>query len=586
MVDGLKKNYTANTMIQIFNTYSIFILLTLLAVFCVNNSFADEIISTTSNENSPSAGLGSLMKTAIDPLMKSNIVDSPPKSTIVDSPPKSTIVDSAAELNLFNSNIYVTDNSTNIIISNATNTSVGGIPFDFEFNPSAFKKYIIGETEGNNIPDDRTNLAIDRNLANGLAGPDTRIDSAVDGNGEPVINVTGITTSDSITFTFSAFNNSTHADFFCVIDNEVPTRCDSGFFERDNLAIQEHNFTVFANTTDGEDEMDKTPATYFWTVIKIDTIIDSAKDGDGEKVENRSSTTSDSINFKFAANITSPQEGTFIFFKCILDNNTAELCGFNSKIGSKKYSDLEIRDEPYIFKVNASIFNFKDTTIITDSTPAIFNWTIIDDDDDDGSSGGGGGGGNDDDDDDDGSSGGGGGGGKHDDGSSGGGGGGGKHDGSSGGSSGGGKKDKDSSGNFGGGVKNDKCDTSGAGGNVIKNEVDPDCLPKCPPGGDPKDPNCPPPDGQCPPGGDPKDPDCSTLSNGECPPGSDPKDPDCLPKDGQCPPGGDPKDPDCPASTKPNSASNTLGGSSRGGGETGTLLDLSNNMWLLLRTDD
>ena len=64
-------------------------------------------------------------------------VDQPMKAAAatVDQPMK-TATDSPKELNLFNNNIYVTENGSNIVITNATNTSVGEVPFESEVNPS------------------------------------------------------------------------------------------------------------------------------------------------------------------------------------------------------------------------------------------------------------------------------------------------------------------------------------------------------------------------------------------------------------------------------------------------------------------
>ena len=68
--------------------------------------------------------------------------------TDVDTPMK-TDVDTPIELNLFNNNIYITNNGSNILIDNATNTSVGQVPFESEFNPSDNIKYLTNRADGN-----------------------------------------------------------------------------------------------------------------------------------------------------------------------------------------------------------------------------------------------------------------------------------------------------------------------------------------------------------------------------------------------------------------------------------------------------
>jgi hypothetical protein len=367
VIEELTKSHINNTILQIFFIYSPSILLTFLAVFIVNVAFAEEIVTPISGGSLPVPALNSLMKTAVDPPM---------------------------ELNLFNNNIYVTNNGSNIIISNATNTSVGEVPFESEFNPSDNKMPIMNRADWNSILD-------------------PKIDSAIDGN----------------------------------------------------IGI----------STDGEG---------------IDTIIESAIDGDGEKLDNGSSTTSDSITFTFSAKLNGEPLEEDVVFKCVLDNNSS-FCD-----SPKTYSDLEIRNEPYIFRVNAFTLLSNGTINQTDTTPANFTWTIEgdddngssgggnDDDDDNGSSGGGNdddddngssGGGNDDDDDDNGSSGGGNDDDDDDNGSSGGGnddddddngssGGGNDDDDDDNGSSGGGNDDDDDNGSSGGGNDDDDDDNGSSGG--------------------------------------------------------------------------------------------------------------------------
>ena len=126
------------------------------------------------------------------------------------------------------------------------------------------KAYVIIQTDsGNLFIEDETPARFDWII---LEEPlDTRIDSAEDGNGDRAGKESS-TTSDSITFTFSAVNNSTNAEFFCSIDGEEAELCNSGSITYTGLEIGvEHIFRVSAFT---ESQFDTTPATWVWTIRK------------------------------------------------------------------------------------------------------------------------------------------------------------------------------------------------------------------------------------------------------------------------------------------------------------------------------
>ena len=115
--------------------------------------------------------------------------------------------------------------------------------------------------------------------------PDTSIDSATDGDGIPVANVS-TTSNDSITFTFSGIPNEDVNHFICTISG-VPTNypCTSPI-QFTNLTDGTYIFTVAA--VDAVGNVDPTPALWKWTVDTTppDTSIDSATDGDGMPVAN------------------------------------------------------------------------------------------------------------------------------------------------------------------------------------------------------------------------------------------------------------------------------------------------------------
>ena len=98
---------------------------------------------------------------------------------------------------------------------------------------------------------------------------DTIITSATDGNGDPVGNESSTTTSTSITFRFTAENNTTNAGFLCSLDDIIIDDCSEGFITYPDLEIgEEHTFQVSAYIPDGgEGEVDTTPATWVWTVV-------------------------------------------------------------------------------------------------------------------------------------------------------------------------------------------------------------------------------------------------------------------------------------------------------------------------------
>ena len=161
---------------------------------------------------------------------------------------------------------------------------------------------------------------------------DTNITSAIDGNAEPVANGSSSTTSTSITFTFTAENNTTDAGFTCVRDDIFIDPCNEGFITYEGLEIGvEHTFRVNAYIPDGEggqSEVDTTPATWVWTIIPIvDTTLDPPIDGNGDPVANEGSTTSNDINFTFSGQTNAnPEDVDRYGFECYLDGGPSPDC--------------------------------------------------------------------------------------------------------------------------------------------------------------------------------------------------------------------------------------------------------------------
>ena len=218
----------------------------------------------------------------------------------------------------------------------------------------------------------------------------TSIDSAIDGNEDPVENLSS-TTSNDINFTFSGqiTPEDTEVDsqgFLCKLDDQEFVPCDgpttinftgSQFYS--GLPLGDHTFSVVAFVVVNEQPIfDQTPETFTWTIepIVVNTSIDSAIDGNEDPVENLSSTTSNDINFTFSGQIT--PEDTEVDsqgFLCKLDDQEFVPCDGPTTInftGSQFYSGLPLGN--HTFSVVA--FVVVNEQPIFDQTPETFTWTI------------------------------------------------------------------------------------------------------------------------------------------------------------------------------------------------------------------
>ena len=132
---------------------------------------------------------------------------------------------------------------------------------------------------------------------------DTIIDSAIDGNNNPVLDG-NTTSSNSITFTFSGNPSEDVDHFVCTRTGGGGGTIDPCISPKEftDLADGTYNFTVAA--VDGVGNKDPTPASFTWTVDKTapDTTIDSAIDGNNNPVGNGNTTSSNSITFTFSGN--------------------------------------------------------------------------------------------------------------------------------------------------------------------------------------------------------------------------------------------------------------------------------------------
>src|SRR5687768_5640148 len=218
---------------------------------------------------------------------------------------------------------------------------------------------------------------------------ETSIDSAIDGNGDPVANLSS-TTSNDINFTFSGATNAPQfidRGFVCVLDGGETFDCtdDMGesftsseaFF---NLPPGVHTFTVSAFVVVNEQPIfDTTPETFTWTIVPIvvETSIDSAIDGNEDPVENLSSTTSNDINFTFSGHVT--PEGTEVDsqgFVCVLDDGETFDC--TDDMGeSFTSSEAFLNLPPGVHTFTVSAFVVVNEQPIFDTTPETFTWTIV-----------------------------------------------------------------------------------------------------------------------------------------------------------------------------------------------------------------
>src|SRR5215203_1120629 len=222
---------------------------------------------------------------------------------------------------------------------------------------------------------------------------DTTLDSATDGNEDPVENLSS-TTSNDINFTFSSqiTPEGTEVDsqgFQCRLDEQPNFVPCNGPMTNDftasqlytNLSPGTHTFEVRAFVVVNEQTIvDLTPVTFTWTIVPIviDTTLDSATDGNGDPVENLSSTTSNDIDFTFSGQIT--PEGTEVDsqgFQCRLDEqpNFVPCNGptTNDFTGSQFYTNLS--PGTHTFEVRAFVVVNEQT--IVDLTPVTFTWTIV-----------------------------------------------------------------------------------------------------------------------------------------------------------------------------------------------------------------
>ena len=221
---------------------------------------------------------------------------------------------------------------------------------------------------------------------------ETSIDSAIDGNEDPVENLSS-TTSNDINFTFSGHVTPEGTDdisrgFVCVLDDGETFDCTDDMGESFtsseaflNLPPGIHTFTVraFVQVSEGEIIFDPTPETFTWTIVPIvvETSIDSAIDGNEDPVENLSSTTSNDINFTFSGHVT--PEGTDDIsrgFVCVLDGGETFEC--TDDMGESFTSSEEFLNLPpgvHTFTVRA--FVVVNEQPIFDTTPETFTWTIV-----------------------------------------------------------------------------------------------------------------------------------------------------------------------------------------------------------------
>jgi hypothetical protein len=97
--------------------------------------------------------------------------------------------------------------------------------------------------------------------------PDTSITGAIDATGRQLGNSSSIP-YPSVGFTFSGTDNVAVIGFDCGLDGSAPSPCPGGTMGYSELSVGTHTFQVAAKDPAGN--VDKTPATFTWTVLEQD----------------------------------------------------------------------------------------------------------------------------------------------------------------------------------------------------------------------------------------------------------------------------------------------------------------------------
>ena len=224
---------------------------------------------------------------------------------------------------------------------------------------------------------------------------DTTLDSATDGNGDPVENLSS-TTSNDIDFTFSGTTNAddeqvTERGFVCMLDDGEPIDCTDDTSESftsseefNNLSPGTHTFIVAAFVVVNEQTIvDLTPVTFTWTIVPIivDTTLD-AIDGNDDTITDGDSTTSNDIEFTFSGEVTNADPEVFEDqgFICTIVGDPIDECGspLDDFTGTEEFLNLPLGD--HTFTVAAFIVINQNTII--DPEPESITWTIEEDNND------------------------------------------------------------------------------------------------------------------------------------------------------------------------------------------------------------
>jgi len=181
-------------------------------------------------------------------------------NTVVDTIPVGNLP-LGIEFNPISKNIYVTNGGSNTVsvIDSSTNTvidtiDVGIRPFGITFNPSNNLLYVANF--------DSDNISVIQSITEENNPFRLNFKTAIDGNGQPVQNVTGETTSTSLTLTFAISGNENDIpNFECKIDNVVVVDCL-------NLDLNQDIATISLNDLEPGNHIFTINNFYFiWTII-------------------------------------------------------------------------------------------------------------------------------------------------------------------------------------------------------------------------------------------------------------------------------------------------------------------------------
>ena len=269
----------------------------------------------------------------------------------------------ALEYNPSNENIYVANGGVDTVsvIDSTTNEvaatlDVGDGPFDLEYNPSNEDVYVANQGSGT--------VSVIGDISQPIPPTaDAGADQVVDSGDTVQLDGSGSTNPSGNTLTYQ-WTQIQGPDVTLSDSTAVkPTFTAPLLGELQNLVFE----LVVANEYEVKSESDSVTVTVNPIAYPTDTTITSATDGNGNDVQNKSSTVSTSITFQVTAT-----KGTHDIaeYECSLDNRAFSSCS-TSNPAIINYDSLAT-DKKHSFQVRAV-----DTQGNANPKPAAFEWTVL-----------------------------------------------------------------------------------------------------------------------------------------------------------------------------------------------------------------